>query len=236
MLTQRWNHFLVCSASDEIVSSYAEPVMKYIPRMLSIFWMLSMCENWCWAYENTISVHNVRFQSFSSLPHVTRSSVPFPRPCLTSFVPSLYFVSPPLSPLSQLCSLSPDLCTLSINCPSVPFFVALQYVSRWSCPFLLCFLSSVPPSLVLCPLSFILQECKFFYFIYKHPTTFSGAEEMKQRTTFNSFVPTSCSSPHFSSGSASHEIVSTYAHLLSQRWNCFLVCSVRDEIVSSCAQ
>ncbi len=70
-------------------------------------------------------------------------------PCLLSYVPclmALLLVFRPLSPLSRLCSLSPDLCTLSINCPSVPFFVALFH---WSCLLLLCFSSSVPPSLVL---------------------------------------------------------------------------------------
>ncbi len=35
-----FNHFRVCSASDEIVSSYGQQAMKYIPRMLSIFWMM----------------------------------------------------------------------------------------------------------------------------------------------------------------------------------------------------
>ncbi len=32
-----FKHFHVCSASDEIVSAYAQPAMKCFPRMLSIF-------------------------------------------------------------------------------------------------------------------------------------------------------------------------------------------------------
>ncbi len=40
ILSQRCNHFLVYSASDEIRSSYAQPAMKFVPRMLSIFSMM----------------------------------------------------------------------------------------------------------------------------------------------------------------------------------------------------
>jgi hypothetical protein len=85
-------------------------------------------------------------------------------PCLPSSVPclmALLLVSRPLSPAlsSRLSSLSSVLCTLSINCPSVPFFVALFHCS---CPLLLCYPSSVSPSLVLCPLSFILARLRDF--------------------------------------------------------------------------
>jgi hypothetical protein len=107
-------------------------------------------------------------------------------PCLPSAVPSLmslFLVSHPLSSVSRLCSLSPVPCTLYhvicslspillspshnpySNCPSVPFSVALYYCS---CPLLFCFPLSIPPSLVLCPLSFILRECEFFLKIYMH--------------------------------------------------------------------
>ncbi len=52
-----FKHFCVSSDSDEICSVYAQPAMKSIPGMLSIFWMmilkwfrftqmLSMSENW----------------------------------------------------------------------------------------------------------------------------------------------------------------------------------------------
>jgi hypothetical protein len=40
MLSQRWNYFLVWSVNDEMRSSYAQPAMKFIPGMLSIFWMM----------------------------------------------------------------------------------------------------------------------------------------------------------------------------------------------------
>jgi hypothetical protein len=40
MLSQRWNHFLVWSANNEMRSSYAQPGMKFVQRMLSIFWMM----------------------------------------------------------------------------------------------------------------------------------------------------------------------------------------------------
>jgi hypothetical protein len=57
----------VGSASDEIVSAFAQPAMKFVPRMLSFFWMmvwngllllrmLIMCENWLldsWACAKT---------------------------------------------------------------------------------------------------------------------------------------------------------------------------------------
>ncbi len=56
-----------------------------------------------------------------------------------------------------------------------------------------------------------------------HPTSPLAQQAMK------SFL-------HMLTCSASDEIVSTYAHLLSQRWNCFLICAVRDEIASSYAQ
>ncbi len=48
MLSQRWNHFLICFASDEMHSLYAQPAMKFVPRMLRIFWMmfLSIRKNW----------------------------------------------------------------------------------------------------------------------------------------------------------------------------------------------
>jgi hypothetical protein len=40
MLSQRWNHFRVCSASNEMRSAYAQPAMKFVQQMLSIFWMM----------------------------------------------------------------------------------------------------------------------------------------------------------------------------------------------------
>jgi hypothetical protein len=39
MVSRRWNCFLVCSPSYEIRSAYAQPAMKFVPCMLSIFSM-----------------------------------------------------------------------------------------------------------------------------------------------------------------------------------------------------
>jgi hypothetical protein len=36
MLSQRWNPFPVCSASDKIRSPYAQCAIKFVPRMLSM--------------------------------------------------------------------------------------------------------------------------------------------------------------------------------------------------------
>jgi hypothetical protein len=177
-----------------------------------------MRENWLLAgsaFAEIISVHHMHFHSFFCAPPVTRSSVPFSRPFLTSYVPcfmslpclpssvpcplshfsvpcflscslsygsvpcrsssvqrlmSLSFVSRPLSPVSRLYSLSPVLCipclTWSvpclpssflprINCPSVPFYVALFHCS---CPFVPLFRL---PSSVPC-LSCLREFCEFF--------------------------------------------------------------------------
>ncbi len=115
------------------------------------------------------------------LSYVSVRYLPSSVSCLTS----LSLASRPLSPVLVLCSLSlvfvpcpfyPVLYTLShiicplslillspsltpINCPSVPFCVALFYSS---CPLFLCFLFSFPLSLVLCPLSFILARLQVF--------------------------------------------------------------------------
>ncbi len=40
MLSQRWNYFLVCSASDEMRSAYVQPAMKFVQCMKSIIWMM----------------------------------------------------------------------------------------------------------------------------------------------------------------------------------------------------
>ncbi len=40
MLSQWWNHFLECSASNEMRSAYAEPATKFVLCKLSIFWMM----------------------------------------------------------------------------------------------------------------------------------------------------------------------------------------------------
>ncbi len=69
-----------------VISPYAEHAQKLITRWLS------MRENWLlasWAYEKIILAHHVHFKSFPSLPLFTHSSVPLSCPCLTTFVPSL---------------------------------------------------------------------------------------------------------------------------------------------------
>jgi hypothetical protein len=40
MLSQLRNHILVCSTSDEIRSTYAQPAMKFFTGILSIFSMM----------------------------------------------------------------------------------------------------------------------------------------------------------------------------------------------------
>jgi hypothetical protein len=93
--------FHVCSASDEICSTYAQHIFNDdSPRS---------------------------FFTFPSLPPIIHSSVSFSPPCLKSFVPSLkslYFVSHLVSPtpVLRLCSLYPVLCPLShvlllVSCP-----------------------------------------------------------------------------------------------------------------------
>ncbi len=94
-------------------------------------------------------MHHVHFQSFSSVPSATHSSVPLSRPCLTPYVlvSCLYTLSSVLCPLSFL----------SVPClPSyVSFYSSLFFVSRPLSPVLpLCSLSSV-----LCPLYHLSVPC-----------------------------------------------------------------------------
>jgi hypothetical protein len=93
----------------------------------------------------------------------------------------VYFVPQPLSPVLCLCSLSPilcppvsrfcslfpDLCNLSVNCPSVPFLWLYSTVSfqcsSVSCPLFLRLQSSHPLSLSIMPVSM-----RVFLEIYVH--------------------------------------------------------------------
>ncbi len=146
------------------------PVLHYIGKAgFFIFVMLgqsqrhTLGDSWFWVY----------LVWGSLLSPVTHSSVPFSCPCLTSFVPSLtslYFVSSPLSYVSVPCLPSSVPCLMALLLVSrplypvyqlsqCPFFVALFHLS---CPLLLCFPSSVPPSLVFCPLFFILARMRDF--------------------------------------------------------------------------
>ncbi len=103
------------------------------------------------------------FSEISSVPLVTRSSVLFSCPFLTSSVPCLTFlflVSRPLYPVSRLSPLSAFLFLLSHVFvpslpPSVPCLTSLFLVSRPLSPVLrLCSLSSV-----LCTLSHVFVPC-----------------------------------------------------------------------------
>jgi hypothetical protein len=105
-------------------------------------------------------------------------------PCLLSAVPMQSNVSVPCIPssVSRLCSLSPVLCNLSqVICSLSPILLSPSQnhyqqsqcflsvaLCHCFCPLFLCFPSSVPPSLVLCPLSFMLQECELFLKIDMH--------------------------------------------------------------------
>jgi hypothetical protein len=148
-LSQRWNGFHVwfwnefkfplCWACAKIGYWLAENAQKLVTHWLR------MRENWLlvgWAYEKIISAHHVHFQTFSSVPPVTHSSVLFSRPCLTSYVPcltSLFLVSCPLSSVSRLFLTSRplshavlrlfSLSTSPVLCP----FLASQFLV--SCPY-----------------------------------------------------------------------------------------------------
>ncbi len=84
--------------------------------------------------------------------HCLQSSVP----CLTSlFLASL------------LCTLSDMICPLSILLSPTPNpYKLFQCPLFCSCPLFLCFAPSVPPSLVLCPLSFVISRM-FWIFLSK---------------------------------------------------------------------
>jgi hypothetical protein len=124
--------------------------------------------------------HPFRCPLFLSLSNVLCPLSHFFVLCLPSYVPclmSLFLIFRPLSPVSQLCSLSPVFCTLShvicflspillsptpnpyqlsqcpLFCGSIPLFLSL----------LLCFQSSFPPSLVLCPLSFTVARMRVYF-------------------------------------------------------------------------
>jgi hypothetical protein len=102
------------------------------------------------------------------LCHVSVPCLPSAVPCLTSLIlvphassipclTALLLVSRPLYTVSHDLFLSPIFLSPSpdrYQLSQCPLCVALFHCS---CPLLLCFLSSVPSSLFLCPLSFILS-------------------------------------------------------------------------------
>ncbi len=119
MLSQRWNHFCICSGNDEMQSAHTQPAMKFVPRMLSIFWMmilkwvvishyaeharklitrwLSMCEIGCSLAENArklvtrwLSLHENHFGAPCAFSEFFLSSSCHPFLC--PLLPSLSFV------------------------------------------------------------------------------------------------------------------------------------------------
>ncbi len=112
-----FKHFCVCSASDEIVSLYAQPAKKYVPVCSDSDEILSAL---CYAVAKigySLAEHARKsfrctthiFRVFPLFPHVTHFSVPL------------------LPSLSRLCSLSPVLCTLShMICSLSPILLSLS--------------------------------------------------------------------------------------------------------------
>ncbi len=142
-----------------MIFPYAEYARKLINHWLACTKLVTrwLCirKNWLltgWAYMKIILAHHDHFQSFSSLPPVTHSSVPFSCLFQTSFIhdpfslvcvrclpsyiypvsricPQSYFFVPCTLvsiPVSMLCSLSPILCTLShVICSLSPILLSL---------------------------------------------------------------------------------------------------------------
>ncbi len=90
MLNMRENWLLVSWERAKIGYSLAGHARKLVTRWLRLRgnWLLVS-----WAFEKIISAHYVDFQSFSSPPHVTHSSVPFSRPCTATAIPFIYSFS-----------------------------------------------------------------------------------------------------------------------------------------------
>ncbi len=153
MLSQRWNHFLVCSASDEMHSAYAQRVLNDVLKWVVIssyaehawklvtLW-LSIGGN-CYSFsehmrKSYVSCLKCLFLVSHPLFPVSLLFSLFPALCLPSSVPcltSLFLVSRPLFHVPLLCSLSPVLCSMShffVPClpSSVPCLTSLFLVSR----------------------------------------------------------------------------------------------------------
>jgi hypothetical protein len=137
ILSQWWNAFCVCSASDEIRSTYAQHILNDVFEMGSDFllcwactkigfllaehaWKLVTC--WLsrfgnWLLVGWVSAEN-RFYWYWSMffPLSSVLLYPFSFSCLTSYVSCLkclFLVSHPLFPVSPLCSLFHVHCSLS---------------------------------------------------------------------------------------------------------------------------
>ncbi len=195
MLSQRWNHFLVCSASDEMCSAYEQPGMRYVPRMLSIFWMmflkwvvisshaeharklvthwLSTRGNWSligWACTEIGYSLTEHTQKLVTLAYVEISfywywTMFFP---LSSVPLSPFPVPCSMSPVSRVCSLSPILCSLShVSVPCFPSTVpCITSLFLVSHPlFLVLLLYSLFPALCLSS----SVPCLTTLFLVSHP-------------------------------------------------------------------
>jgi hypothetical protein len=120
-LSMRQNWLLVGWACMKIGYSLAEHARKLVTRQASI-------------RKNHFGAPHV-FSEFFPVPPITRSSVRFSRPSLTSPVWCLCLFSHPMSPVLCLCCLYPVLCPLShvsVLClPSaVPSLTSMLFVSR----------------------------------------------------------------------------------------------------------
>ncbi len=138
MLSLRENGLVIGLACPKFGYSLAQHVQK-----IGYLFATNHAQNCLlagWAYAKIISAHHAYFQIFPSVPTVTRP---------------LYSISHYLSPFSHTPFSVPDPYQMS----QCPFFMALFYSSY---PLFLCFLFSFPPSLVICPLSFILARLQVF--------------------------------------------------------------------------
>ncbi len=63
-----FKHFCVCSASDKIYSAYAQPAMKFVPRILSMNLHVKTVQFYCWLSmrENSFLVCSVCDEIISS--------------------------------------------------------------------------------------------------------------------------------------------------------------------------
>ncbi len=169
-LSMRENWLLVSRAYAKIGYSLAEHTQNSFGRTVCFSeFFLSRIPCHPFLCPLIPSLSNVLFSPLSRLCTLSPILCPLSYvsvPCFPSSVPclmALLLVSCPL-PGPVLTALLPVLRPLyPVYCP---FLMALFYCS---CPLLFCFTSSFPPSLVLCPLSFILArsgECEIFLIIY----------------------------------------------------------------------
>ncbi len=148
-----------------------------------------------WAYAKIISAHDVRFQSFSSVPLSPIPLSPSPVPIVCTLSPvlcltSLFLFFRPLYPISRLCSLPPVCCPLSyISCLSSSVF--FSRLCSWSPVPIPCLTWSVPclPSSFLRPLSPIKSTVPVSHFCSSIPLSFFSSASHPIFLCLLSFVP-----------------------------------------------